>query len=114
MSDSKREIEKIVYKFIAQISNNPETPTYIGQEDDGNIEELVQAISELIVKAKIEENQRYLDNIKVWNNRKPVPGELTASSFGSAGASMIAFSYKNSFTDRISELTSTLKGGRNE
>jgi hypothetical protein len=54
--------------------------------------------------ARIDENQRRLDKIVAWRNRKPVPGELTSASFGSAGAAMEVAGFEQSFKDRIAEL----------
>ena len=62
------------------------------------------AIREMITEAKISENQMYLDRIETFRNRVKVPGELTATSFGSAGAGMVEQAYEKSFNDRISEL----------
>lgn len=55
-------------------------------------------------QARIDENQLYLSNIERWENRVPVAGEVTAASFGSAGAGMTEAAYKNAFEDRIKEL----------
>jgi len=58
-----------------------------------------------VLEGQIEENQKRLDRI---NNYNPKPGELTAASFGSAGAAMETTGWKHSFENRIAELKSQL------
>lgn len=66
--------------------------------------EAKSALKKLINEARIEENQRYLDNIKKFREHKIKPGELTAASFGSAGASIVESGYEHAFEDRIEAL----------
>lgn len=58
-------------------------------------------LSQEIVKARIEENQAYLDRI---NNYKPEPGVLTAESFGRFGAAIETTGWKHTFESRIAAL----------
>lgn len=69
-----------------------------------SIDDVVPELLALIDAARIDENQRRLDKIIAWENRKPVPGELTSASFGSAGAGMEVAGFKRSFEERIAEL----------
>lgn len=69
-----------------------------------DVREIEALIAQQVREARIDENQRRLDKFIEWENRKPVPGELTAASFGSAGASITASGFKHSFEDRIKEL----------
>lgn len=65
------------------------------------VEEILDIVADAVLDAQIEENQRYLDNIKAFRGRKP--DELI--SFGSAGAGIVESSYEHTFEDRIAELT---------
>jgi hypothetical protein len=64
--------------------------------------------------ARVDENQRRLDKIIEWENRKPVPGELTTASFGSASGAMEVAGFKRSFIERIAELTPPTNTERSE
>lgn len=62
-------------------------------------------------EARIEENQIRLDKIIEWENRKPIPGELTTASFGSASGAMEVAGFKSSFETRIATLKAEKKQG---
>lgn len=69
-----------------------------------HVDAILQAHQDSLREARIEENQRRLDMIEAYRNRVPAPGELTASSFGRAGAGMVESAFEQSFKDRITQL----------
>lgn len=65
---------------------------------------IIKLIKSASKEARIDENQKRLDRILEWENRTPVPNELTSASFGSAGVAMEISGLKNSLKERIKEL----------
>lgn len=97
---------KMIHRLIVENRNSLNDPTTNEPFDiEGIADDMVALILEVDRDSRIAENQRYIDLADEFNNRKPKPGELTAASFGRAGAGMIASSYYNSFKDRIAALT---------
>jgi hypothetical protein len=84
---------------------NRDSPPAVYENELNRVKQAINAkITELLVEARIDENQRRLDKIHEWRNRKPVPGELTTSVFGSASGAMEVSGFEHSFEDRIAAL----------
>lgn len=93
------EIEKIRACLYPALGGN-----YTQEQEDKAVAELAS----LLTEARLSENQRYLDMI---NNFKPEPGQLTAESFGSAGAGIVEASWKRTFENRIATLNTGTEVG---
>lgn len=103
----KDEVEKLLAQYGIYSSlkearkdkalSNMVTPTLVPRLLDLFQKAQVEAVR----AARIDENQMYLDRINNW---KPKLGQLTAASFGSAGAALTESAWKHAFEDRLANL----------
>lgn len=95
----------ILMDFHTRVMNYPRGKIISADAEAAKIVALfAKRQAKAVREARIDENQQRLDKIIAWENRKPVPGELTSASFGSAGVGLEIAGFKQGFEKRIATL----------